>query len=507
MFYTSKYVTEAVCHSVAGVLLIFALSLAMGGQRAGRRGVPGCDRAEEPMNIQTYQKSIKEEWFSCTTAFVALAVPSPVVFPTSFADSLSARAILLCNYFGLVESHKKCQCSRTVSLVCRKRSDAEDFRFLRECSAGGHKAGHMQEGVKGIGIFEKIPVASWFPMLHMILMLKRSDRLVNIEKEIEEAYGICHRTTLREWRHMYQDALYFALDMCNGLQIGGKGEVVVFDETLVGLHKGIHSGADRTRTTSRSESAVKKRILKKLPGRTIWRGARKRPAAASAVMRRPAAASAVMRRPAAASTVMRRPAAHVMKRPAGVAGTFRDPRRNGRWIWLAVTVGKGSQVYTHENGLKRVTFEILPQKEDAPSKKPRGVASMATVVHKHVKKGSFLIFDGWKASKKAVEDLGYRHAPPVNHSVGYRDQSTGFHSNDIESENARLKTWLRTRYTKLRIDIADVGPQSATQEENRGAYSRDLHEYCYYVNIGNTFTMAMKGVAAAAGGSVTAFSF
>jgi hypothetical protein len=105
-----------------------------------------------------------------------------------------------------------------------------------------------------------------------------------------------------------------------------------------------------------------------------------------------------------------------------------------------------------------------------------------------------------------VGDLGYRHAPPVNHSVGYRDQSTGFHSNDFESENARLKTWLRTRYTKLRIDIADVGPQSATQEENRGAYSRDLREYCYYVNIGNTFTMAMKGVAAAAGGSVTAFS-
>jgi hypothetical protein len=100
----------------------FALSLAMGGQRAGRRGVLGCDRAEEPMNIQTYQKSIKEEWFSCTTAFVALAVLSPVVFPTSFADSLSARAILLCNYFGLVESHKKCQCSRTVSLVCRKWS-------------------------------------------------------------------------------------------------------------------------------------------------------------------------------------------------------------------------------------------------------------------------------------------------------------------------------------------------------------------------------------------------
>jgi hypothetical protein len=28
MFYTSKYVTEAVCHSVVGVLLIFALSLA-----------------------------------------------------------------------------------------------------------------------------------------------------------------------------------------------------------------------------------------------------------------------------------------------------------------------------------------------------------------------------------------------------------------------------------------------------------------------------------------------
>jgi hypothetical protein len=350
----------------------------------------------------------------------------------------------------------------------------------------------MQQCVKGIGIFEKIPVASWIPMLHMILMLKHGDRWVNIMKEIAEAYGICSEPTLRGWRHMYQDALYFALDLCNGLQIGGKGEVVVFDETLVGLHKAIHSGADRTRTTPRSPAAVKKRILKKLPGRTIWRAA---------------AASTVLRRPAAASTVMRRPAAHVMKRPAGVAGTFRDPRRNGRWIWLAVTVGKGSQVYTHKNGLKKIAFEILPHKEDAPSKKPRGVASMSAAVHRHVKKGSFLIFDGWKASKKAVQDLGYRHAPPVNHSVGYRDESSGFHSNDVESENARLKTWLRTRYTKLRVDIVDACPQSSEEQENIGAYSRDLHEYCYYINVGNTFTMAMKGVAAAAGGSVKAFSF
>lgn len=356
-------------------------------------------------------------------------------------------------------------------------------------------------------------------MLHVILLLKRNDRWVNIEKEMAEAYGLMDRKNLREWRYAFQDALATALHILGCMRIGGPKEVVVFDETIIGLHKAVRTGADRSRTYFRSRALVRKRVLKKMPGRTVWKAAYKRPAACTSkgriasCMRSATPASTshltnstgseskrdMSKRPAACDTVSKKPS-------ASVAGTDKDPRGHGRWLWMAVTVGKGQEVYTHANGKKRMTFAILPRAEDAPNKKPRGHASMTSVVEKYVNKGSFLIFDGWRSSEAAVKQLGYCHAPPVNHSIGWRDTVTGFHSNDIESENSRLKGWLRARYTDLRISVQD---QTGGEETYNyaGSISRDLSEYCYNVNVGPTVGDAMKGVAAAAGGSVQPFRY
>ena len=60
-----------------------------------------------------------------------------------------------------------------------------------------------------------------------------------------------------------------------------------------------------------------------------------------------------------------------------------------------------------------------------------------------------------------------RAPPAVNHSIEWRDRATGFHSNDIESENQRIKAFARARYSQLQLSDADV------------------HEYAYYVNVGD----------------------
>ena len=117
----------------------------------------------------------------------------------------------------------------------------------------------------------------------------------------------------------------------------------------------------------------------------------------------------------------------------------------------------------------------------------------------YIDKGSFLIFDEWKSSKAAVERLGYRHAPPVNHSMAWRDVETGFHSNDVESENARLKSWLRAH---LHISVTDrEDPDDASLFSH--SFSRDMNEYCFDVSVGKSFRDAMRGLAVAAGGSFT----
>ena len=64
----------------------------------------------------------------------------------------------------------------------------------------------------------------------------------------------------------------------------------------------------------------------------------------------------------------------------------------------------------------------------------------------------------------------------MNHSVRIRDRVTGFHSNDIESENDRLKHWSRVRYGRLQL------------------CELDLNEYAYYVNEGSSIRVIAGGL-------------
>eukprot|EP00439_Symbiodinium_sp_Y106_P087449 s33_g54.t2 len=109
-----------------------------------------------------------------------------------------------------------------------------------------------------------------------------------------------------------------------------------------------------------------------------------------------------------------------------------------------------------------------------------------TVVGVHAEDGwtgSFLVFDGWRATEKAVNSLGYTYAPPVKHEKHFRDPSTGFHTNDAESENNRLKKWSRTRYGKLQLNASE------------------MDEYVFYVNVGSSLCDVFHGLAMANGGA------
>ena len=252
---------------------------------------------------------------------------------------------------------------------------------------------------------------------------------------------------------------------------------MVFDETQVGVHKGVNTRSDRTRTCQQDKKSRRDRVAKRLPAKTVWRGVRRKPAA----------------------DVLRRPAA------SGRNRAKKGPRLNARWLWMAVTVGQGRVRHTHGNGTKKLTFAFLPKAEDAPNKKPRGLKAMEAVIKKHIKPKSFLVFDGWKSSKRATTNLGVRCAPPVNHSLGWRDAATGFHSNDVESENARLKLWLRARYTKLQLNFTTAlrpeGQEDADRVLKVDFDCLDVYEYCHYVNVGASMSDVMSTIAVAGGGA------
>lgn len=96
--------------------------------------------------------------------------------------------------------------------------------------------------------------------------------------------------------------------------------------------------------------------------------------------------------------------------------------------------------------------------------------------------------DSWKASTAAIHDLGFKAAPPVNHSVGWRDTSAGFHSNDIESEFSRLKNMVRERYGRLSFQATSSDPDADSIDAG------DLYEYAFRVNIGSSFDDVLRAL-------------
>ena len=172
--------------------------------------------------------------------------------------------------------------------------------------------------------------------------------------------------------------------------------------------------------------------------------------------------------------------AALAKRPAA------NLKNNGRWLWLGVLVGKGNNVtvFNHPDKTKRPTYRFLPRAADAEDGSPRGLDEIKNTLQEYIKKGTFLIFDGWTSTQSAVRKLGFNCAPPVVHERNWRDPATGFHINDAESENARLKMWNRRRHGHLRL---------------RG---NDMAEYVFYVNLGDSVSSVMQGLAAASGGSI-----
>ena len=83
-----------------------------------------------------------------------------------------------------------------------------------------------------------------------------------------------------------------------------------------------------------------------------------------------------------------------MKKAKGAKhGTAKDKRSNGRWLWAAVTVGKGTHRFTHENGKKKFTFRFLPKSADAVKGKPRGLDEIVDTMAMRIHKGSKLVFD------------------------------------------------------------------------------------------------------------------
>ncbi|CAE7258973.1 unnamed protein product [Symbiodinium sp. CCMP2592] len=442
---------------------------------------PRCKRPRQDDAFPDVGEDVDEHCFESDVAFQKYLIHRRVLDENGANVSLSLRAIGIFLKYGAALQIKRCtKCGKPARFEQRTSRGWTTFGWT--CSAVGHK--HMELQLNQYGFLTEIPVNSWFPFLHLINMLRLSMNWSTIIQELQAGYGNIAKKTIAKWRDVFQRAIGAALDKMDCRVVGGKKETVVMDEAIVGVHpedgwsvgsRGINkAGAEQTRTTARLErkKLVSKGAMKRLPARTLH-GSEKASRTGPQLLKKPA--STHMKRPCGVmKTILKKPAA--VRPPAKrLKKTAANLKTNGAWLWLAVAVGKNKEIYTHDNGKKRITYRLLPSRKKAIKNKPRGFEEIQNTVEKHVAKGSYLVFDGWTATKKAVEALGYDYAPPVKHEKCFRDPATGFHTNDAESENGRLKKWSRRRYGKLSLDILE------------------MDEYVFYVNVGTDMSSILKG--------------
>ena len=162
-----------------------------------------------------------------------------------------------------------------------------------------------------------------------------------------------------------------------------------------------------------------------------------------------------------------------------------------------VEVGKkGGEKKSHRLGNKRVVISLLPRKSDAPTGAkggPRGTKSLIAQVVMHVKKDTGVIADEWTATPPAVEAAGSYMEGSVNHSKTWRNPVTGHHSNDAESEFARLKLFLCSKYGYVRAsNNKDTTAKDKTLLLN-------IAEYMFYTNVGKEMSDVMRAFRHAGG--------
>lgn len=428
------------------------------------------------LTIKEYKKSVSADWFASPSTLALHALGPRLCLPDGLADTVPLRGVFVCNALGLCPMPAVCPNDKKHKLVLAEEWEAADgVRFRLRCSSRGNKC--YRARLCPAGLLSNIHVPHWLAFVYFVNAMRLNYRWSKIMADIEAVFGVKNKRTFQSWRALYQDALTQYMLKHKSMILGTcPGDVVVFDETHMGSQRGISKSSSTERATSRSKPIVAMKVLKRLPARTIH----KRPA-----LRRPAASSAS------------RPAAQPLRRPASVKksifnknkrGTDKDARSGGRWLFAAVLVGRKTERYTHENGKKKFSFAILPKPALAPDHKSRGKESMKQAILSCISQKAFLVHDSWKASTAAIEDLGFKAAPPVNHSVGWRDTSTGFHSNDIESEFSRLKNMVRERYGRLSFQA------TASASDNECIDAGDLYEYTFFVNIGKDFHDVLKAL-------------
>ncbi|CAE7726195.1 unnamed protein product [Symbiodinium sp. CCMP2592] len=409
--------------------------------RPHQRGARPQAKLPGTLTPQEFAAQFHRQQQTDTDSSFAQMLQQQVSWPHGFTDSFFLRAAMILYSFGLLSWQTSCsqaRCGGKVQFEETVRNDRAGtkcryhFRCLRCGTRTSPEANGALHGVRS---------HLWMAWIHFTALCTHNQPWSQIMTTMRSQYGVSSPYhTLGDWLERVQKAMGDYTRAKKMDVIGGKGFVVAWDETAWGRQR---AGIMKKPAQQRGRSV---HTMKRLPGQTIW------------------------------------------KKPAVQTSAGSD-KGETRWIWMAVvcgrqaSAGKPAEVFTHMSQTKRVAAVLLPVSGKALQGKPRGAQQLKKVIKHHIKPGTKPVTDGWAPSASVVNSLAHfdEHAV-VNHSKEWRNED-GYHTNDIESENNRLKTWARRRWGRL--------PPKCTDEM--------LMEYVFRVNVGSSFMCVLTAVQHDAG--------
>lgn len=168
-------------------------------------------------DMNTFRRSVKEEWFATALVFVASVCMASITLPPKIPNTLTIRAILILMHYGLVKGLRRCpSCRRQPILTCRK-----DGSWKWTCPAMGNN--HLQHTLNSHGFLKVIRVGNWIAWLQFITFLRSGERWATILVEMGKAYGVTSHKDLEKWRRDYQvfNVVIVGCSIC----LSGSGDV------------------------------------------------------------------------------------------------------------------------------------------------------------------------------------------------------------------------------------------------------------------------------------------
>ena len=402
--------------------------------------------------LQQWLASLDDSWFESSALFSKHVLYSRVVDDNGDELSDVMKGFYIFKHYELLEVPKCCRCHAKQGIVNRggqqRAGRKPDLAWL---CAKDPSWRHFRQPitVKGLTWLQQ---SRWLPWLDFVVRMGLNQPLKHVIKELTSIGSAC-RATVYNWEKRFHQSVTNFVELGDINVIGGTDEHCSIDETSIGkLGWMCGKRAYKSGGWSRKKQQGR-RIVQRLPGQTIWKkGAR--------------------------------------ALPRWKPGTAKDKRSHSTWVWLAVTVGK-KETRTHGGRLaKRVAATVLKHPKQAVAGKPRGGKELARVIKHHLKEGSRVVADGWKGTEEACRLTGHE-LRQCQHKDSFRAPD-GTHSNDAESEVAKLRLWWRTKWSKVRTK--NTRDAQLKQRHLQG----HLAEFVLQTNLGDGMQLPFRVLLAAA---------